>query len=221
MSFLIESWVNRARALWEDEAVVKLDTHVRVFDQSGDLIVPVNDPHPQYFNVISDTAWMGMHLSVDVLLSQGDVVKPYNELPFQPHRLIPSLANGTVVADVTAEGGYFFAMVLAFQAISNGGTFLFKVYINGLPTSIAAVSNLSNQSDVGSVVITGYFPIDSDKFPLTMDVRLESATKDLTVLDSLWTMARLFPAIPPTPGPKEDVVYNSVLVVHNGVQVVH
>jgi hypothetical protein len=174
--------------LWQRE-------HIAIFDKDGDLIDPVPDPHPQYFHVINDTAWMGMEKNGGVDISPGDIIAPFDLNLFSDYQLVTNLTNGTVTVPLSADGGYYLGIYYTFQAVSNGGAFLFELLADGIGTGFANIADLSNQSDIGGGTITAFLPIDSSGGSVVLSMRLSAgSSKDVQMLGMVWTMTRLFPS---------------------------
>lgn len=179
-------------ATWEElnRRVARLSEEVRAH-----IDAPFTaDPHAPYFHFINDTAWSGMHLTTDQgPVGAGAVIAPYQTNTLADHNLVSNLANGTVTLDANEGGGYQMQAMILFQAISNGGTFAFEFFKDTVATGVIAASNLSNQSDIGAVTLVGFGSIA----PGVLDIRVTSASKNITILDCLWTMTRMVPPLPP------------------------
>lgn len=195
MSFTIGSWKNFASSLWQKEAIQKMDEHVAVTDENGDLLDPMPNPHEQYFHLINDTAWAGMQLTTPQLLVPGDVVAPYQTATLPAWKLVSNLTAGTIVIPQADAGLYQLNMYFTFQASSNGGTFDFTLFANGAPTTATTQADLSNQSDIGNGTIVLAFLIDVLVSDMTLDVRFEAGSKSITMNQLDWTMYRVFPPL--------------------------
>lgn len=168
MSLLIDSWRNFAATLWQKEAVAKLHAHQL------------------------DSAWSGLHIETSKVVNPGEVVAPYDTNEPADYRIVSDLAAGTITIDPVEAGFYQVNYYFNFDAGSNGGTYIFEFYIDGVSTGNGVVVSLSNQSSVGNAAMCGFNSIQSG----VLDLRLDgSSTRAITMAKTSWSVVRLYPLL--------------------------
>jgi hypothetical protein len=196
MSLLRSSWKNFAAGLFDSEVVEKLNEHQQVLDDGGALLNPSPDPHPQYFHLLNDTAWSGLHINASKLITLGSVIAPYDTNEPADWNMVSNLTAGTISIAQGNGGGFQLNYYFTFQVAANGGTYTFELYLDGTPSGNGIVVNLSNQSNVGNGSMCAFNLVNASVAPVVVDMRLDAgATRDVTILKASWSVVRLFPPV--------------------------
>lgn len=144
------------------------------------------------FNQVTDTAWAGVNLTTQPVIAPGVSLTNFTSNLFTPRGVTTNLPAGQVVVPAAYLGGFQVNILLAFQAVSAGGSFGFTMLANGGSSGLQGVADLSNQSDVGNVAMVGFFPLnDSYTGDVTLTVNFNAASsKNITILGFTWTIMR-------------------------------